>query len=347
MEQILQQPFLSRQVSVFGDGVVMKLIVVIAFIVTATIADLAQAQQSAKMPRVAYLSNARFSEIPYRVAGFRQGLRELGYMEGKNIVVEWREGTNDQVPALVSEVIGLKVDVIVAAAGSLTRAVKAASSTVPVVMAQDSDPVGNGFVTSLSHPGGNVTGLSTLAPELNGKKLEILKEVTPGISRVAVFVSSNVGDFSHASKKEVELAAAALRLKIHYLDVLTPADFENAFKEAIKGRAHGALMEVGGPVAIPNRKKTAELAVKSRLPVMYRRIQDVEAGGLMTYGVNIADLDRRAATYVDKILKGAKPANLPIEQPKKFELIINLKAAKQIGLMIPPTVLARADRVIK
>jgi len=327
--------------------VVMKLTVVIAFIVTATIADLAQAQQSAKMPRVAYLSNARFSEIPYRVAGFRQGLRELGYMEGKNIVVEWREGTNDQVPALVSEVIGLKVDVIVAAAGSLTRAVKAATSTVPVVMAQDSDPVGNGFVTSLSHPGGNVTGLSTLAPELNGKKLEILKEVTPGISRVAVFVSSNVGDFSHASKKEVELAAAALRLKIHYLDVLTPADFENAFKEAIKGRAHGALMEVGGPVAIPNRKKTAELAVKSRLPVMYRRTQDVEAGGLMTYGVNIADLDRRAATYVDKILKGAKPANLPIEQPKKFELIINLKAAKQIGLMIPPTVLARADRVIK
>src|SRR5215813_1985435 len=347
MEQILQQPFPSRQALVFGDGVVMKLTVVIAFIVTATIADLAQAQQSAKMPRVAYLSNARFSEIPYRVAGFQQGLRELGYMEGKNIVVEWREGTNDQVPALVSEVIGLKVDVIVAAAGSLTRAVKAASSTVPVVMAQDSDPVGNGFVTSLSHPGGNVTGLSTLAPELNGKKLEILKEVTPGISRVAVFVSSNVGDFSHASKKEVELAAAALRLKIHYLDVLTPADFENAFKEAIKGRAHGALMEVGGPVAIPNRKKTAELAVKSRLPVMYRRIQDVEAGGLMTYGVNIADLDRRAATYVDKILKGAKPANLPIEQPKKFELIINLKAAKQIGLMIPTTVLARADRVIK
>ena len=347
MEQILQQPFLSRQVSVFGDGVFMKLIVVIAFIVTATIADLAQAQQSAKMPRVAYLSNARFSEIPYRVAGFRQGLRELGYMEGKNIVVEWREGTNDQVPALVSEVIGLKVDVIVAAAGSLTRAVKAATSTVPVVMAQDSDPVGNGFVTSLSHPGGNITGLSTLAPELNGKKLEILKEVIPRISRVAVFVSSNVGDFSHVSKKEVELAAAALRLKIHYLDVLTPADFENAFKEAIKGRAHGALMEVGGPVAIPNRKKTAELAVKSRLPVMYRRIQDVEAGGLMTYGVNIADLDRRAATYVDKILKGTKPANLPIEQPKKFELIINLKAAKQIGLMIPPTVLARADRVIK
>jgi putative tryptophan/tyrosine transport system substrate-binding protein len=307
----------------------------------------AEAQQSAKIPRVAYLSNARFSEIPYRVEGFRQGLRELGYIEGKNIVVEWREGTNDQIPALVAELIGLKVNIIVAAAGSLTRAAKAATSTIPIVMAQDPDPVGNGFVASLSHPGGNITGLSTLAPELNGKKLEILKEVKPRISHVAVFISSNGGDFSQISKKEVDLAAGALKLKIHYLDVLTPADFENAFKEAIKRRADGALMEVGGPVAIPNRKKTAELAVKSRLPVMYRRTQDVEAGGLMTYGVNISDLDRRAATYVDKILKGAKPADLPVEQPIKFEFIINLKAAKQIGLTIPPNVLARADRVIR
>jgi ABC-type uncharacterized transport system substrate-binding protein len=307
----------------------------------------AEAQQSAKIPRVAYLSNARFSEIPYRVEGFRQGLRELGYIEGKNIVVEWREGTNDQVPALVAEAIGLKVNVIVTGASGLTRVAKAATSTIPIVMAQDSDPVGNAFVTSLSQPGGNITGLSTLAPELNGKKLEILKEVTPRISRVAVFVSSNVGDFSQVSKKEVELAAAALKLKIHYLDVLTPADFENAFKEAIKARADGALMEVGGPVAIPNRKKTAELAVKSRLPVMYRRTQDVEGGGLMTYGVNIADLDRRAATYVDKILKGRKPGDLPVEQPKKFEFIVNLEAAKQIGLTIPPNVLARADRVIR
>jgi len=272
----------------------------------------AEAQQSAKIPRVAYLSNARFSEIPYRVEGFRQGLRELGYIEGKNIVVEWREGTNDQIPALVAELIGLKVNIIVAAAGSLTRAAKAATSTIPIVMAQDPDPVGNGFVASLSHPGGNITGLSTLAPELNGKKLEILKEVKPRISHVAVFISSNGGDFSQISKKEVDLAAGALKLKIHYLDVLTLADFENAFKEAIKRRADGALMEVGGPVAIPNRKKTAELAVKSRLPVMYRRTQDVEAGGLMTYGVNISDLDRRAATYVDKILKHIRQNRLPI-----------------------------------
>ena len=308
----------------------------------------AQAQQPAKVPRVAYLSSARFSEIPYRVEGFRQGLRELGYVEGKNIVVEWREGTNEQVPSLVAELVRLKVDVIVSAAAGITRAAKAATSTIPIVMAQDPDPVGNGFVASLARPGGNITGLSTLAPELNGKKLEILKEVVPRLSRVAVLMTSTFrDDAAAATSDELKLPAAALKVKIQYLNVLTPADFENAFKEAIKGRADGALMEAAGPVSIPHRKKTAELAVKSRLPVMYRRTQDVEAGGLMTYGVNISDLDRRAATYVDKILKGAKPVELPVEQPKKFEFIINLKAAKQIGLTVPPNVLARADKVIR
>jgi len=225
-----------------------------------------QAQQPKKVPRVAYLSNARFSEIPYRLEGFRQGLRGLGYIEGKNIVVEWREGTNDQVPALVAEVIGLKVNVIVAAASSLTRAAKAATSTIPIVMAQSDDPVGSGFVASLSHPGGNITGLSTLAPELNGKKLEILKEVKPRISRVAVFISSNVGNFSQISKKEVDLAAAALKLKIHYLDVLTPADFENAFKEAIKRRADGALMEGRGPGGDPQPKEDCGTCRKEPAP---------------------------------------------------------------------------------
>jgi putative tryptophan/tyrosine transport system substrate-binding protein len=306
----------------------------------------AQAQQPAKIPRIAWLSNLRFSEIPNRVEAFRQGLRELGYVEGKNIVIEWREGNNDQVPALAAELVRLKVDVIVSGALSLTRAAKAATSTIPIVMAQDPDPVGNGFVASLAHPGGNITGLSTLAPELNGKKLEILKEVIPRISRVAVFVTSTVRDPAQVSK-EVEIAAQALKVKLQYLDVLTPADFEKAFREAIKGRAEGILMEVAGPVYIPHRKKTPELAAKSRLPVMYRRPQDVEAGGLMSYGVNVNDLDRRAATYVDKILKGAKPADLPVEQPIKFEFIINLKAAKQIGLTIPPNVLARADKVIR
>jgi putative tryptophan/tyrosine transport system substrate-binding protein len=306
----------------------------------------ASAQQPAKIPRIAWLSNLRFSEIPNRVEAFRQGLRELGYVEGKNIVIEWREGNNDEVPALAAELVRLKVDVIVSGALSLTRAAKAATSTIPIVMAQDPDPVGNGFVASLAHPGGNITGLSTLAPELNGKKLEILKEVIPRISRVAVFVTSTVRDPAQVSK-EVEIAAQALKVKLQYLDVLTPADFETAFREAIKGRAEGVLMEVAGPVYIPHRKKTPELAAKSRLPVMYRRPQDVEAGGLMFYGVSITDLDRRAATYVDKILKGRKPADLPVEQPTKFEFMINLKAAKQIGLTIPPNVLVRADRVIK
>jgi putative ABC transport system substrate-binding protein len=306
----------------------------------------ASGQQAGKIPRIGWLTNARFSEIPNRTEAFRQGLRELGYVEGKNIVIEWREGNNDQVPALVAELVRLKVDVIVTGALTLTRAAKAATSTIPIVMAQDPDPVRNGFVASLAHPGGNITGLSTLAPELNGKKLEILKEVVPGLSRVAVFVTSSVRDPALVSK-EVELAAQALKVKLQYLDVLTPADFETAFREAIKGRVDAILMEVAGPVYIPHRKKTPELAAKSRLPVMYRRPQDVEAGGLMSYGVNVNDLDRRSATYVDKILKGAKPGDLPVEQPTKFEFVINLKTAKQIGLIIPPNVLARADKVIK
>jgi putative ABC transport system substrate-binding protein len=319
---------------------------ILVAVVLLALGVIAEAQQPTKIPRIGWLGNLRFSEIPNRVEAFRQGLRELGYVEGKNIVIEWREGNNDQVPALVAELVRLNVDVIVSGALSLTRAAKAATSTIPIVMAQDPDPVGNGFVASLAHPGGNITGLSTLAPELNGKKLEILKEVIPRISRVAVFVTSAVRDPAQVSK-EVEIAAQALKVKLQYLDVLTPADFETAFREAIKGRAEGVLMEVAGPVYIPHRKKTPELAAKSRLPVMYRRAQDVEAGGLMFYGVSITDLDRRAATYVDKILKGRKPADLPVEQPTKFEFMINLKAAKQIGLTIPPNVLVRADRVIK
>lgn len=306
----------------------------------------ASAQQPAKIPRIGWLTNARFAEIPNRTEAFRQGLRELGYVEGKNIVIEWRTGNNDQVPALAAELVHLKVDVIVTAALTLTRATKKATTTIPIVFAQDPDPIGNGFVASLAHPGGNITGLSTLAPELNGKKLEILKEVVSGLSRVAVFITPGVRDSAPVSK-EVELAAQALKVKLQYLHVQTSADFEPAFKEAIKGRVEGILMEVAGPVYIPYRKKAPELVAKNRLPVMYRRPQDVEAGGLMSYGVNVNDLDRRAATYVDKILKGAKPAELPVEQPTKFEFVINLKAAKQISLTIPPNVLVRADRVIK
>jgi putative tryptophan/tyrosine transport system substrate-binding protein len=306
----------------------------------------AGAQQPTKIPRIGYLTNVPISLNQNRVEAFRQGLRELGYVEGKNIVIEWREGTNDRLPALAAELVQLKVDVIVSAAVNPTRFAKAATSTIPIVMAQDPDPVGNGFVASLARPGGNITGLSTLAPELSGKRLEILKEVVPRLSRVAVFVTSTARESAQISK-EFELAAGALNVKIQSLDVLGSKDFETAFREASKARADAVLMEVAGPVSIPSRSKTPELAVKSRLPVMYRRPQDVEAGGLMTYGVNVNDLDRRAATFVDKILKGRTPADLPVEQPTKFEFIINLKAAKQIGLTIPPNVLARADKVIR
>ena len=193
---------------------------------------------------------------------FRQGLRELGYVEGKNIVIEWREGTNDQIPALVAELVRLEVDVIVSGAVTLTRFAKADTSTIPIVMAQDSDPVGNGFVASLARPGGNITGLSTLAPELSGKKLEILKEVVPGLSRVAVFVTSTIRESSEISK-EIEFAAEALKVKIQYLDVLGPRDFETAFSEASKARADAVLMQVGGPITIPHRKKIPELAVRA------------------------------------------------------------------------------------
>ena len=218
--------------------------------------------------------------------------------------------------------------------------------TIPIVMAADFDPVRSGFVASLARPGGNITGLSTLAPELSGKRLELLKETVPKLSRVAVLGTSTTS--GHAQLlREVELAAGALGVKVQYLDVLSPKDIEPAFRAARKGRADAVLMLVAGPVFNPHRTQAVELAAKSRLPAIYSNRTDVETGGLMSYGVNLTDLDRRSATYVDKILKGAKPSDLPVEQPTKFEFIINLNTAKQIGLTIPPNVLVRADRVIK
>jgi putative ABC transport system substrate-binding protein len=213
-------------------------------------------------------------------------------------------------------------------------------------MASSDDPVGTGFVASLARPGGNITGLSQLSPELNGKRLEILKEVLPKLSRVAVFETSTSQDYAQ-TMKEIDLAAAAFGVKLQHLDVLTTKDIEPAFRTAVKGRADAVLEIISGPIRSAYLKELAELAVKNRLPVMRERPEHVEAGGLMSYGVNLNDLARRAATYVDKILKGAKPADLPVEQPTKFEFIINLKAAKQIGLTIPPNVLARADKVTK
>jgi len=308
----------------------------------------AEAQQPVKVPRIGWLTGSPLSGNPERREPFRQRLRELGYVEGKNIVIEWRaaDGKRDRYPALLAELVRLKVDVIVCDSAGSTRHAKEATSTIPIVMTNDGDPVGQGFVASLARPGGNITGLSTLSPEISGKRLELLKEIVPRLSRVAVFGTSTSPD-NAPSLREVELAAGAFGVKLQYLDVLRPKDVETAFREASKGRADAVLMMASGPVLNPRRKEILELAVKSRLPVIYTGRASVEAGGLMAYGVNQNDLDRRAATYVDKILRGAKPADLPVEQPTKFELVINLKTAKQIGLTIPPNVLVRADRVIK
>ena len=308
----------------------------------------ARAQQPKKVPRIGYLSGSPPSAIAEHNEAFRQGLRELGYMEGKNIVIEWRsaEGKPDRLPALATELVHLKVDVIVTAGPLVTRAAKEATVTIPIVMAQDPDPVGNGFVASLARPGGNITGLSRIAPDLSGKQMELLKEIVPMLSRVAVFgTSTRPGNA--LTLREVELAAGAFGVKLQYLDILSPKDIVTAFQAAVRERADGALWFVTGSIGNPHRKKIADLAVSSRLPVIYFQRADVEAGGLMSYGVNVVDLHRRAATYVDKILKGRKPADLPVEQPTKFEFIVNLKTAKEMGLTIPPNVLVRADKVIR
>ena len=261
-------------------------------------------------------------------------------------MIEYRNaaGKVDQVPHNAVELVRLKVDIIVTAGPTDTRAAKEATSTIPIVMTQDPDPVGNGFVASLARPGGNITGLSRIAPELSGKQLELLKEIVPKLSRVAVFGTSTEPGNAQSSR-EIELAAGVLGVKLQYLDILASKDVETAFEAARTGRANAVLI-LASPI-LTQRKQIAELAIKRRLPAMHYRSEFVEAGGLMSYGVSFTDLDRRAATYVDKILKGANPAELPVEQPKKFEFIVNLKAAKQIGLTIPPNVLVRADRVIK
>jgi putative tryptophan/tyrosine transport system substrate-binding protein len=307
----------------------------------------ASAQQAKKVARIGYLVSAFPSSTPARIEAFRQGLRELGYVEGKNIVIEWRyaEEKPDRLPALATELVRLKVDVIVTTGTLVTRVAKEATVTIPIVMANDTDPVSNGFVASLARPGGNITGLSTLAPELSGKRLELLKEIIPKLSSVAV-LGTSTGPGNAQNLKETEVAAAALGVKIQYLDVLSPKDIETAFRAASKARADAVLL-LASSVFTSQRTQVVDLAVKNRLPATYNRPEYVEDGGLMTYGPSINDLFRRAATYVDKILKGAKPADLPVEQPTKFEFIINLKAAKQIGLTIPPNVLARADKVIK
>jgi putative ABC transport system substrate-binding protein len=306
----------------------------------------ADAQQRAKeSPRLGFLWASR--PEPNTKTGIHEGLRKLGYIEGKNITIEYRyaEGKFERLPVLAAELVRQKVDVIITGGSTATRAAKEATGTIPIVMMQDNDPVASGFVASLMRPGGNVTGLSTLRPEVSGKRLEILKDVVPGLSRVAVLgASDNPGNAQ--ALKEVEHAAGPLKVQLQYLDIRSRNDIEPAFQQARMEHADGVL-ELGGPLLNVYRTALVNLAAKSRLPTIWVRRNFVEAGGLMYYGVDTADLARRVATYVDKILKGAKPAEIPVEQPTKFEFIINLKNAKQIGLTIPPNVLARADKVIR
>jgi ABC-type uncharacterized transport system substrate-binding protein len=306
-----------------------------------------EAQQPAKLPRIGFLIATSPAAIASRLHAFRTGLQELGYFEGKNIVIEYRSaaGEIDRLPDLAAQLIGLKIDIIFSTGPQSTRAAKKATSTIPIIMGFDNDPIGNGFVASLAHPGGNITGLSTLAPEISGKQLELLKEIVPRLTSVAAFGTSSQPGTARALK-ESEAAAGALGLKFRFFDIPAPKHIESAFNDARKERAEAAIV-LNSPIFNAQRTQVTNLAIKHQLPAIYWATEFVETGGLMTYGATIIDLYRRSAAYVDKILKGAKPADLPVEQPTKFEFIINLKAAKNIGLTIPPNVLTRADRVIK
>jgi putative ABC transport system substrate-binding protein len=308
-----------------------------------------QAQQPKKVPRIGYLAPVFpcSGSVP-SLEAFRQGLRDLGYVEDKNIITECRSagGKLDRQPDLAAELVQLKVDIIVAAGGEPTaRAAKHATQTIPIVMTNVGDPVVTGLVASLARPGGNVTGLVTMSPELSGKRLELLKEAFPKVSRVALFWNS-ANPEQEPQIKEIKVAGQALGIQLQTLEVRGPNDFDKAFSAITKGHAN-ALLTLPDPLSNSQGKRIADFAAKNRLPAMYPRMEFVDAGGLMVYGPSYNDLFRRAATYVDKILKGAKPADLPVEQPKKFEFIVNLKAAKQIDLTIPPNVLARADRIIR
>jgi putative ABC transport system substrate-binding protein len=307
----------------------------------------AEAQQQKKVPKIGFLLAPSRSTVAEYLDAFRQGMRELGYVEGQNIVIEYRfaEGGLDRLPDLAADLARLKVDVIVAGPGfSAIRSAKNATSTIPIVMTGTADPVASGLVVSLARPGGNVTGPTMGGYQLVGKRLELLKETVPKVSRVAVFLSPNYS--MSLSLNEIQTSARALGLQIQSLEVGSTNDFEGAFQAAVQARAH-ALTVGGSPVFTSNRKQIVEFAAKNRLPAIYPLRQYVEDGGLMSYDAKLADLYRRVATYVDKILKGAKPADLPVEQPTKFELVINLKTAKALNLTIPQSLLYRADRVIR
>jgi putative ABC transport system substrate-binding protein len=310
----------------------------------------AEAEQATKIARIGYLATNLAGTPPASHVAFLEGLRDLGYVEGRNVVIEYRdaEGKVERFPALLAELIALKVDVIVAPGTPAALAAKHATRTLPIVFPVAVDPVQSGLVTSLARPGGNVTGLSALVSELVGKCLEQLTQAVPGVSRVAVLWQP--GGLDERTEKEMlkgaEVAGRALGVRLQFVQARGPADFERAFSEMTKARA-GALTVLTSVMFVNERRRLVDLAAENRLPAAYAQREFVDAGGLMSYGTNVADLFRRAATYVDRILKGAKPGDLPVEQSTKFELVINLKAAKALGLTIPPSVLARADQVIE
>ncbi len=307
----------------------------------------AEAQPAAKVARIGYLTT-HVASSPHLPEAFRQGLRDLGYVEGRNVVIEYRdaEGKFERLPALAAELVALKVDVIVASAYPGTLAAKNATNTIPIIMVAVADPVRMGLIASLVRPGGNITGLTLLAgTEIVGKHLELLKEAVPNLSRVAVLW--NPANPMHVLRlREVEVAGRSLRVQLQILKAQGPEEFDSAFAAMTRERA-GALYVVGDPMLSQQRRRLAELAAKSRLPAVYELKDHAEAGGLMAYGPNLLDMYWRAATYVDKILKGAKPGDLPVEQPAKFEFVINLKTAKALGLTIPQSLLRRADEVIQ
>jgi len=306
------------------------------------------AQPAEKVPRVGYLFGGSHSD-PQRqrlLEAFRQGLRELGYVEGQNIVIEsrWSEGKDDRFPALAADLIRSKVDVIVAGSGAATQAAQEATRTIPIVMSTVADPLGSGLVASLARPGGNTTGMTVMSPDVAGKQLQLLKEVVPKLSRVALLTNPD-NPSSARFVREAEAAARTLGVRLQSLEARNPQEIDDAFAAMTRERA-GALLILPDVIFLSQRRQIAELATKRRLPAIYGVREYAEAGGLMAYGANYIDLVRRTATFVDKILKGAKPGNLAVEQPTRFELVINLTTAKAIGLTIPPSFLQRADQII-
>jgi putative ABC transport system substrate-binding protein len=307
----------------------------------------AEGQPSVKIRRIGVLTPRSPSDSALWHHAFQQGLHDLGWVEGKNISIEYRyaKGKRDHLPDLAADLLRLNVEVVVVVSVYAARAVQQANKAIPIVMASAADPVQLGLVASLARPGGNITGLSEITPEMAGKRLELLKEMVPKLSRVAVLWDPG-NDASALSWKEIQSPASQLGLRLHSLEARSPKDFDKAFESATRARA-GALAVMPAQLFGANLKRIADLAAKNRLPSIWHLSEFVDSGGLAAYGPDRSDQFRRAAYFVDKILKGAKPAELPVEQPVKFEFVVNLKAAKQIGLTIPPNVLARADRVIK